>query len=320
MYTLTRKLPLKPLLVTQAPAIAVSLLIAELFYKFHSFTLECCAFLATWYVLDVALSHFLPASGTTIEDAKTIDDAKTAMKSDKTGTNPINFTHDLRVYNEFQWLNTSSGDGDQNVTTLEFRTPFSNGDWQFRIRGRVQSLDIDGTAADVSDSGFGDFDFRLLTVPYVNMEKKFALAVGFETFLPTATEDSLGSGALSFGPQVFPVFFAPFGITGTLIAPAYQHKFSIDEDEGRDDFHQGLIDVFFLWISSNKQYWSLLDPQILLDYENHTEFMLLDLEAGMMLDKYFGTKGHSAYVRPSVGIGADRPTDGSIEMGYKIIW
>lgn len=42
-----------------APSAALSIVIAELFYKFHSFTLECVAFLATWYVVDqvVALPH-----------------------------------------------------------------------------------------------------------------------------------------------------------------------------------------------------------------------------------------------------------------------
>ena len=29
-----------------------SFLIAEFFYKFHSFSLECAAFLVTWFVLD----------------------------------------------------------------------------------------------------------------------------------------------------------------------------------------------------------------------------------------------------------------------------
>lgn len=52
MYTLTRTLPLRTIMVTQAPVIAGSMIIAELFYKFHSFTLECIAFLATWFVLD----------------------------------------------------------------------------------------------------------------------------------------------------------------------------------------------------------------------------------------------------------------------------
>jgi len=30
-----------------------AMVIAEIFYKFHSFVLECVAFLATWLVLDL---------------------------------------------------------------------------------------------------------------------------------------------------------------------------------------------------------------------------------------------------------------------------
>jgi hypothetical protein len=55
MYTLIRLTPLKRLLLEQAPALAVSFAIAEAFYKFHSFTLECLAFLATWYVADAVI-------------------------------------------------------------------------------------------------------------------------------------------------------------------------------------------------------------------------------------------------------------------------
>jgi hypothetical protein len=52
MYTLFRNVPLRSLLITQAPALLISFLIAEFFYKFHSFTLECLTFLATWFVVD----------------------------------------------------------------------------------------------------------------------------------------------------------------------------------------------------------------------------------------------------------------------------
>ena len=55
MYTLLRVLPLRRLFGEQLPAMAMSWLIAELFYKFHSFTLECAAFLLTWFVLDALL-------------------------------------------------------------------------------------------------------------------------------------------------------------------------------------------------------------------------------------------------------------------------
>jgi hypothetical protein len=152
------------------------------------------------------------------------------------------------------------------------------------------------------------------------MSKKMAVAAGVEFFFDTASKNSLGSGATSIGPQVFAVFFKPFGGFVDLFSPAYQHKFSVDEDPGRGKVHQGLFDFFFMKSSKDKQSWLLVNPTVVLDYENDTQFMLVDLEVGTMLDKYLGTKGHSAYIRPSFTIGSDRTSDGSIEVGYKVIW
>lgn len=55
MFTLLRLLPTRRLLAEQLPALLIAWLIAELFYKFHSFSLECAALLATWGVLDAAI-------------------------------------------------------------------------------------------------------------------------------------------------------------------------------------------------------------------------------------------------------------------------
>lgn len=52
MYTLIKRLTVRELLVVQTPTIAMSLAIAEVFYKFGSFALEALAFLVTWFVLD----------------------------------------------------------------------------------------------------------------------------------------------------------------------------------------------------------------------------------------------------------------------------
>lgn len=52
MFELLRSNSLRQLLSRQAPALVLSLVIAEMFYKFGSFTLECLGFLATWFVLD----------------------------------------------------------------------------------------------------------------------------------------------------------------------------------------------------------------------------------------------------------------------------
>jgi hypothetical protein len=44
-------------LAQQVPVLGISIVIAEVFYKFHSFTLEVAAFLATWYVVDALVGR-----------------------------------------------------------------------------------------------------------------------------------------------------------------------------------------------------------------------------------------------------------------------
>jgi hypothetical protein len=72
MYTLIRLLPLRQLLQEQLPALAFSFVVAEMLYKFHSFTLECLAFLLTWYVVDA-----------------TVQFGRKALRSDQGGTDAI---------------------------------------------------------------------------------------------------------------------------------------------------------------------------------------------------------------------------------------
>jgi hypothetical protein len=268
--------------------------------------IACCA------ILVLAVSFGMVSS-----QAFAQEDNQLASKKDKTGTNPMNFTFDARLYNEYRWLNTA-GDGDQNITTFEFRMPFAGGKWQVRSKIRYEGItaDFDNDGIDDWDeTGIGDTDIRFMTIPYMNMEKKQAMALGVEFFLDTASEDELGKGATTVGPLVFYAFFNPIG-KGSIFAPGYQHKFSIDEDSGRDKVHEGLIDMFLVKTFSGNKYWGFIDPQVLLDYENEVEFMLLEIQAGMMI----GDKGHSAYIMPSFGVGADRPYDTSVEVAYKIIW
>ena len=51
MFTMMREVGVRRSLTSEAPYLGLSFLIAELLYKFHSFTLECLAFLTTWFVL-----------------------------------------------------------------------------------------------------------------------------------------------------------------------------------------------------------------------------------------------------------------------------
>jgi hypothetical protein len=59
MYTLMRAMTFRAWSTQQLPTLLIAGVIAELFYKFHSFTLETGAFLATWWALDFALQGIL---------------------------------------------------------------------------------------------------------------------------------------------------------------------------------------------------------------------------------------------------------------------
>jgi hypothetical protein len=61
MYAWIRESGIKKFGSTQVPSLLIALLIAELFYKFHSFVLECVAFLLTWTALNWIQSKVFPA-------------------------------------------------------------------------------------------------------------------------------------------------------------------------------------------------------------------------------------------------------------------
>jgi hypothetical protein len=58
MFTLLRSLSVRRIFIEQLPALIGAWLVAELFYKFHSFSLESAAFLVTWFVFDWLIQVF----------------------------------------------------------------------------------------------------------------------------------------------------------------------------------------------------------------------------------------------------------------------
>ncbi len=46
---------MRRLATEQLPALAAAFVVADVFYKFGSFALECGAFLATWFAIDMAV-------------------------------------------------------------------------------------------------------------------------------------------------------------------------------------------------------------------------------------------------------------------------
>ncbi len=248
--------------------------------------------------------------------------------SDKSGTNPVNFQRDLRFYNEYSWLNTA-GDGNQNALTMEYRQPLFDGEWLFRARvpyvtSLTADLNDDGSD-DIDENGFGDANFRLLKKPW--FRGPHAIAIAMEFFLNTASEDVLGSGTTTLGPQIFYAYFYgrnPIPIPGYrgggLFAPGLQYRFSIDEDAGRSKTDAIAVDINYLALSEDRTRWLYVNPQMLFDQETNADVAFFDIEFGWMMQKWYpDLKGQSFYIRPTFTIGADRPTDYGIELGYKFV-
>jgi hypothetical protein len=61
MYQLIHSMTASELFKRQLPPFMLAFVVAELFYKFKSFALECAAFLVTWYIFDLLVRVFFPA-------------------------------------------------------------------------------------------------------------------------------------------------------------------------------------------------------------------------------------------------------------------
>ena len=249
------------------------------------------------------------------EGAEAPEDMTAEFKKDKTGTNPINFTNDLRFYYEYQNLNLDSGTA--HIGTMEYRYPI-NSKWQLRTRIPMKGTSFNIGNLDIDEFGLGDINARLLHVPYINMEWKLAVAVGLEAWFPTASDNFLGEGMYSLGPQAFLVKFEPFGIPNTLIAPAYQHVISAGGDDDRENIHRAQMDVFVLWQTNNKKAYVLLDPILIINYRGKGSSAMLEAEAGYVFN-VFG-QPVVGYARPGMGFGRYRSYEFSVETGMKFVW
>jgi len=66
MFSLIKDLGVQVALKREAIPCALALVTAEFLFKFHSFTLECLAFLATWFVLSFIQSRVMPLKETSV--------------------------------------------------------------------------------------------------------------------------------------------------------------------------------------------------------------------------------------------------------------
>jgi hypothetical protein len=114
------------------------------------------------------------------------------------------------------------------------------------------------------------------------------------------------------------LFFVFPGLLGkaSLFAPGYQYLTDVGGGDN-NKISRSQIDLYFVWILGKGANWLIVDPQIVIDHNTNTYPTLIEVEWGYMIPPL---PGASVYLRPGVGMGADRPYDWNFEGGLKFVW
>jgi hypothetical protein len=181
-----------------------------------------------------------------------------------------------------------------------------------RLRGYYNTVTLNDNVANTSTtySGIGDFDARVLAIAHST--SKFVIAPGLEAFFNTSSNDIIGSGSTILAPVVFFGWFNALG-KNSIAAPGIQHQFSVEGN----NVNRTVLDLYYVKILAKGKNWLVINPQPIFDWENNTQYMIVDVEWGFMIAPKSGIAGS---VRPGFGVGADRPFNYNLEFGVRFIW
>jgi hypothetical protein len=231
--------------------------------------------------------------------------ADEAGNQDKSGTDPTKFLPTITLRNDF--IATTNNDY-VNTFNLIYIHPFQDR-LNLRTKLPIVATDIAGDG----DFGIGDLSLRLNWLAHVDQQK--GILLGFDSKIPTATDDVLGGEKWVISPLIT---YAWFINKNTIFAPSYQHDFSFAGDDDRADVNQSVFDLYFVFTSDDKKQFIQVDPQIILDWENDKEQFIFKTTFGQRVGSLWGGAVNFT-VAPSVGIGNDRPYDWGVEVGLTVV-
>lgn len=161
-----------------------------------------------------------------------------------------------------------------------------------------------------SHNGLGDV---LLSAQAVQHSEYFDFGVKLDSYLPTANDDSLGTGKWQLAPAVFAVY--PVN-PNFFVAAGYKQTFSVAGDGSRDHINYGRVRVLFSYMS-DAQWWITFDPQYYINYKHaHEAELVWESELGVMVNP-----GTALYIKPGAHWGGNwRSRDWTLSMGFKILY
>ncbi|MEJ1963153.1 MAG: hypothetical protein WDO56_17005 [Gammaproteobacteria bacterium] len=242
--------------------------------------------------------------------------------SDKSGTNPANFSKTLQVREEYYSL--KNGDLYGTQTELLYSQPLG-GKWKLDFE--VPFL-VGTNAFGPNLYGLGDVSVTPKLRPYIS--RKLAVIAGVELTAPTGTRDQLSTNRWTLGPTITLAFFFPK--QHLIFAPTYQDTFSlsdssaaanfassggdlneggapVDPDATAGDIHKGVFDLYVVYQMSGGRQWILIDPAITIDYENNSKVTASIAPAF----GFFVASGSSVTAQAVIPL-----TNGALDWGIKL--
>ncbi len=222
------------------------------------------------------------------------------------GTNPTILATNAGI----QYKYTDFGSGFSNgLYEAYFGIPFGPGN------PMALELRLPYTSGPIDDSyGLGDMSLKFTHVPVVN--PSFGIAYTAKLSFDTADRPDLGSGQTVLELSGF---VAKFLEDGSIISPALVQTIGLgDEDPGRTKVNVSTFDLYYVPKLSTDKMFLTFDPNVSYDWEQDKVFASLTTTVGFPLGKAFGGDSQ-IFIAPKIFAGADRPSDWSLQVGFKVI-
>jgi hypothetical protein len=236
-------------------------------------------------------------------------DSTPAPKQDNDGTDPTSPAKFAKI--SYEHLDLSLPDslpGDNsNTFNFEYQQPFGHN--ALKLKLPIVSVDALGN----SGYSIGDVSAKLTHV--LSVTKTHGIVLNGEIVFNTASRPELGTGKTVIKPGIT---YAIFLKGGHIFAPAFVQSLSIAGDANRADINSSTIDFYFVPKLANPKLYMTLDPAITFDWKNDKTFIVTALTLGYKLGAMLGGKGQM-FVKPSIGIGSNRPTGWGISTGFQLL-
>jgi hypothetical protein len=264
---------------------------------FHGAKSATCSLAATLLLL-----------GATAAEAQTAADVL-APKKENDGTDPTSPVRFAKFSYEHLDLSLpeSLPGNNSNTFAMEFQQPFGRTAFKFKLP--ITSVDTLGNGS----FGLGDVSAKVSHVASVT--KTHGIVLGAEMIFNTADRPELGTGKTVFKPSFIYAFFLN---GGHIFAPALVHSVSIAGDANRENVNATTIDFYFVPKLANPKFYMTLDPALTQDWHADKFYLITALTVGYTVGPMMGGTGQ-VFVKPSVGLGGDKPTGWGIQAGFQLI-